>query len=222
MSSAVSLRRVPRVVGALLLLLAACATAHQRTLPSRDEPVHDPAVDWQGERATVQPAPRARGVPSGEPIEPPPELRAFTDSELSRIRKVQPIVHSAAREHDLPADLVNGIIWVESKFEVKARGRKGPRGLMQLMPRTGREIARQIELQYLPFNANFNIRAGTYYFARMVQRYDGNLTLALAAYHIGPAHVDRWVRDNEPLPEVTRTYVERVFTAARAFRSRYP
>jgi soluble lytic murein transglycosylase-like protein len=204
-------------------LLAACATAPPpRTLPSRDEPVHDPAADWQGDRPAVQPVPRARAVPSIEPIEPPPELREFTKEELARIRRVQPIVHSAAREHDLPADLVNGIIWVESKFEQKARGRKGPRGLMQLMPRTGREIARQIELQYLPFNANFNIRAGTYYFARMVQRYDGNLTLALAAYHIGPAHVDRWVRDNEPLPEVTRTYVERVFTAARAFRSRDP
>ncbi len=218
------MRTVHCVVVALGLSLVACASApHPRTLPSRDEPVHDPAADWHGEqRPSMQPPPRVRAVPNIEPIEPPPELRAFTTSELSRIRKVQPIVHSAAREHDLPADLVNGIIWVESKFEARARGRKGPRGLMQLMPRTGREIARQIELRYLPFNANFNIRAGTYYFARMVQRFDGNLTLALAAYHIGPAHVDRWLRDNEPLPEVTRTYVERVFTAARAFRSREP
>jgi soluble lytic murein transglycosylase-like protein len=135
---------------------------------------------------------------------------------------VQSIVRAAAREHGLPPDIVNGIIWVESRFDARARGRKGPRGLMQLMPRTGRELARQLGRDYEPFDPEFNIHAGSYYFARMVRRYDGNVRLALAAYNIGPAVVDRWLRDAEPLPGHSRAYVDGVITAARTFRSSAP
>jgi soluble lytic murein transglycosylase-like protein len=185
------------------------------------EPAHDPADDWRGDRQLVAigPSPR-RAAPAIEPAPPPRQLREFTDEEAQRIRRVQRIVHAAARARDLPPDLVNGIIWVESKFIPRARGRKGPRGLMQLMPRTGRELARQLNRRYVPFDPDFNIHAGTYYFWRMVSRYDGNLTLALAAYNIGPAVVDGWVRDGLPLADASRRYVDNVFTAARAFRDR--
>jgi soluble lytic murein transglycosylase len=93
---------------------------------------------------------------------------------------------------------------------------------MQLMPRTGRELARQLGRDYEPFDPEFNIHAGSYYFARMVRRYDGNVRLALAAYNIGPAVVDRWLRDAEPLPGHSRAYVDGVITAARTFRSSAP
>lgn len=183
--------------------------------------VHDPANDWRGERSAVaRPLPARAPVQPVEPAGPLRELRAFTEDEVARIRRVQRIVDAAARVRDLPADLVNGIIWVESKFNPRARGRKGPRGLMQLMPRTGRELARQLKRRYVPLDPDFNIHAGTYYFSRMVSRYEGNLTLALAAYNIGPGVVDAWVRDGLPLTDTSRRYVENVFTAARAFRSR--
>jgi hypothetical protein len=184
-----------------------------------DEPAHDAVSDWQGDK----PPPHARVAAPVLPLQPPPpppELRELTRDELDRYRRVQRFVHAAAREHDLPPDLINGIIWVESKFDPRARGRKGPRGLMQIMPRTGRWIAKKIGRRYLPFNAEFNIHAGTHYFASMVKRYDGNLTFGLVAYHRGPKQVDEWARDGSPLPEVSRLYVERVFTAARAFRTR--
>jgi hypothetical protein len=204
------------------LLLCACAgRSHRDTVPSRDgDPSHDAAREWQAGKPEPPP-PRVIGpAPVLPPPVPPSELRELTPEELARYRRVQRFVHAAARENDLPPDLINGIIWVESKFEAKARGRRGPKGLMQVMPKTGRWIATKIGRKYLPFNAEFNIHAGTYYFAAMVKRYDGNLTLALVAYHRGPADVDQWARDGTPLPEVSRLYVERVFTAARAFRTR--
>jgi soluble lytic murein transglycosylase-like protein len=211
-----------RVLGACVVLaLGACAARNNGdTLPSRaDEPAHDAANEWRGD----EPPPVKRVALPAAPLDPPPpprELRELTREEIDRYRRVQRFVHAAAREHDLPPDLINGIIWVESKFEPKARGHKGPRGLMQVMPRTGRWIATKIGRKYLPHNAEFNIHAGTYYFAAMVKRYNGNLTLALVAYHRGPADVDQWARDGTPLPDVSRRYVENVFTAARAFRSR--
>jgi hypothetical protein len=212
------------VCACLLLALSACAgRSDRRTLPSTsDEPSHDAADEWHGDEpsraSSTDHAPLiARPL---EPPAPPAELRELTPEEIDRYRRVQRFVHAAAREHDLPPDLINGIIWVESKFDPKARGKKGPRGLMQVMPRTGRWIATKIGRKYLPHNAEFNIHAGTYYFAQMVKRYNGNLTLALVAYHRGPADVDQWSRDGSPLPDVSRRYVENVFKAARAFRTR--
>lgn len=211
----------------LALALLGCAAEVATTGELRgttSEPIYDPV----GELAAARPA-RIAGRrdapvrrPTFSPSEPPPVLRAFSSGERERIERVQPIVHAAAREHGLPPDIVNGIIWVESKFISNARGKKGPRGLMQLMPRTARELARQLGRSYAPFDPDFNIHAGSCYFARMVRRFDGNLRLALAAYNIGPAVVDRWLRDAEPLPDHSRAYVDNVFTAARTFRSQQP
>jgi soluble lytic murein transglycosylase-like protein len=187
--------------------------------------VLDPIYDPIGLRAPAPAPGRSDQLvrrPAYRPSEPPPMLGAFSSQDLSRIDRVQSIVRAAAREHGLPPDIVNGIIWVESRFDARARGRKGPRGLMQLMPRTGRELARQLGRDYEPFDPEFNIHAGSYYFARMVRRYDGNVRLALAAYNIGPAVVDRWLRDAEPLPGHSRAYVDGVITAARTFRSSAP
>jgi len=126
----------------------------------------------------------------------------------------------ASRANAVAPDLVNGIIWAESRFQVHARSPKGACGLMQLMPRTGREVARAIGMSYHPYDPQFNIHAGTYYFSRMVDRFDGDLTLALAAYNIGPGRVDTWLRASQPLPGHSRAYVGNVLSAARAFRLR--
>ena len=151
------------------------------------------------------------------PLEP---LRRFTKAERKRIGRVQKHVSRAAHKHQIAPSLINGIIWVESKFERRARGRRGPRGLMQIMPRTARYVARQLRRKYRPYSASFNIDAGTYYFARMLERFDGNQVLALVAYHRGPARVRDWLQTTEPLPEVSRIYVQRVLSAAAAFGER--
>jgi soluble lytic murein transglycosylase-like protein len=208
--------------GLWVVLLMGCAAQVATGEPHSTglDPIHDPLGEL-----VVRPSGSARRAelvrrPTYIPSEPPPMLRPFSDGELRRIDRVQPIVHAAAREHRLPPDIVNGIIWVESKFVPTALGQKGPRGLMQIMPRTGRELARQLSRSYAPYDPDFNIHAGSLYFARMVRRFDGNLRLALAAYNIGPAVVDRWMRDAEPLPGHSNAYVDNVFTAARTFRER--
>ena len=120
----------------------------------------------------------------------------------------------------MPPDLINGVIWVESRFQLRARSPKSASGLMQLMPRTGREIADTLGLRYHPYDPQFNIDAGTYYLVRMVERFAGNLRLALAAYNIGPAVVDGWLRNGEALPARSQRYVDDVLAAARVFRLR--
>lgn len=171
-----------------------------------------------------QPARRPRTLPrrKSEPRYAPPEdpLPPWTREELERIYDVQSSVREASRANRIPVDLINGIIWVESKFNVRARGRKGPRGLMQIMPRTGRWLARELGRAYRPYDHRFNIHAGTYYFARMLKRFQGNVALALAAYNAGPGTVDEWLQKKRDLPDETRSYVNKVLSAADAFRIR--
>jgi soluble lytic murein transglycosylase-like protein len=209
-----------------MLLLSGCGAAATQTLASArtDEPLHDPCAEW----AKDQPAlPAREAAPSMQPRrvrlelnepEPAYEVGPFSAGQLARISRVQPVVHAAATTHDVPVDLVNGIIWVESQFQVEARSPAGAHGLMQLMPRTGREVARELGRHYLPFDPEFNIHAGTYYFAQLLRRFDWNLRLALAAYNSGPATVESWLYQGAPIPECSRTYVNRVLIAARAFR----
>lgn len=211
-------------------LLVACAgrAEVQSTQVMMDGDVHDPAQEWNaGNRESFEvepwrPRPRKRA----------PERDAYAQSGarpfsvrahvLARSERVQPIVRAAAHAHAVPPDMVNGIIWVESRFEPQARSKKGACGLMQLMPRTGQEVARAIGMRYHPYDPQFNIHAGTYYFARMVERFGGNLMLALAAYNTGPGRVESWMRASEPLPGYSRAYAHHVLSAARAFRSRTP
>ena len=225
-----SLHALIALVPALLLVLLAsgCATpgSARRELATVDDgPLHDAVAEWERAAAAYLPPPPLAATPRvrrGTVVYDFPELslRSFSRSEAERIRELQPIVYAAASTHLVAPDLVNGIIWVESRFQVRARSSQSACGLMQLMPRTAREVARNIGRRYEPFDPDFNIHAGTYYFARMLERYQGNMTLALAAYNIGPGIVDGWVRDAAPLPAVSRTYVANVFEAARTFRSR--
>jgi soluble lytic murein transglycosylase-like protein len=209
----------------VLLLLACAGRAEVQRAPRFDGDVHDSADEWNADNRAAfavesRQSSRSRRVERFVVYEPEPESLVFTSSVLARSRSVQPIVYAASRTHAIPPDLVNGIIWVESRFQLRARSPKGACGLMQIMPRTAQEVARALGLRYQPYDPEFNIHAGTYYFARMVERFDGNLTLALAAYNIGPGRVDQWLRESQPLPGHSRAYVGNVFSAARAFRGR--
>ncbi|MDD9940253.1 MAG: lytic transglycosylase domain-containing protein [Myxococcales bacterium] len=153
---------------------------------------------------------RGRSKPQGP-------LRPFTAQEWERIQAVQPVVARVAREHDLSPSLINGLIWVESKFKRRARGRRGPKGLLQLMPRTGRAMARRIGQRYAPYRAEFSVTAGVAYLVLLRDRFDGDLTLALAAYNAGPGPVVRWRRAGGEAPRPRHAYVARVKRAVAAF-----
>ncbi|HMI94274.1 MAG TPA: transglycosylase SLT domain-containing protein, partial [Polyangiales bacterium] len=156
-----------------LALLAACATegtGRRKIATLDDAPLHDPVAEWDDDAVAYRPPPlpsssaRPRRIVLAYEL-PELSIRAFSRSEAERIRDLQPIVHAAAIAHAIAPDLVNGIIWVESRFQVRARSSQSACGLMQLMPHTAREVARNMGRRYEPFDPEFNIHAGTYYFA---------------------------------------------------------
>jgi soluble lytic murein transglycosylase len=127
-----------------------------------------------------------------------------------------------------------GIARSESMFMRDVRSSAGAIGLMQLIPATGREIAKEIKLSYSGLatltDPESNIRLGTSYLGSMAERYNGNQVLATAAYNAGPHRVDRWLPDsgtedarvwieNIPFNE-TRKYVKRVLSAQAIFHWR--
>jgi soluble lytic murein transglycosylase-like protein len=202
--------------------MGACATSNAAPAPRRAQSVPLTAASRSSEassKADVAPEP---SVETNDTLPSPEDepLREFTGEERQRIARVQRYVRAAAEEHGIKPSLVNAIIWVESKFEPRARGHRGPRGLMQLMPRTARGLARSLQLRYQPNSPAFNIDVGTYYFARMLEIHDGDVELALASYNMGPGAVRRVREQNEPLPEQINRYVRAVLRASAAFEQR--
>ena len=127
-----------------------------------------------------------------------------------------------------------GIARSESLFMRDVRSSAGAIGLMQLMPTTGRKVAREISLPYYGITTltdpEANIRLGISYLGKMAERFDGNSVLATAAYNAGPHRVDRWLPESgsedariwiENIPyNETRKYVKRVLSAQAIFHWR--
>lgn len=117
------------------------------------------------------------------------------------------IVEHSTR-HALSPDFVRAVIQAESAFNPRARSVKGAMGLMQLMPQTARAYG-----VLNPFNAAENIRAGVAYLRSLLDRFNQDESLALAAYNAGPAAVEKYGRSVPPYKE-TRKYVAKIRGAA--------
>ena len=128
----------------------------------------------------------------------------------SRISVSDSIRHCAAL-YRLEDALVRAVIKVESNYDPTAVSRKGALGLMQLMPETARDMNVKD-----PMNAGENIRGGSRYLRLMLDHFDDNLDLALAAYNAGPGAVSR--HGGIPPYKETRNYVERVKKYLRFYR----
>jgi soluble lytic murein transglycosylase-like protein len=151
---------------------------------------------------------------------PPRELHEWSTEERARIGAAQHFVQRAARKQGVDPTLINAVIWIESNFQPRAHGRLGPRGLMQLMPRTARYAARQLHRVYRPYDADFNIQAGTFYLGRMLALFHGDVRLALASYNAGPAAGIAARDSGGPLPQQIQDYVDSVLVAQHAFARR--
>ena len=133
-------------------------------------------------------------------------------------------VAAAAREHGIDPAWVLATIRMESAFRPRARSPAGALGLMQIMPATGRRIARVAGVRHRGsrtlLDPRQNIRLGVAYLRRLLDRMDGNPALASASYNAGPHRTDRWLAAGAGLePELwvefvpyteTRRYVKRV------------
>ncbi|MGE0040176.1 MAG: lytic transglycosylase domain-containing protein [Vicinamibacterales bacterium] len=117
------------------------------------------------------------------------------------------LIERHAADQGVPADLVRAVIQVESGFDPRAVSPKGAVGLMQLMPGTARELGVQD-----PFHPDQNIKGGVTYLRRLLDRYQDDVELALAAYNAGPGSVERYA--GVPPYRETRDYVRKVTGAA--------
>jgi soluble lytic murein transglycosylase-like protein len=113
------------------------------------------------------------------------------------------LIERAAARHGLAPDLIRSVIRTESAFDPRAVSPAGARGLMQLMPATAAELGVTD-----PFDPEQNIMAGTRYLRQLLDRYNGDLDHALAAYNWGMGNVDR--HGLARLPEETRNYLLRI------------
>lgn len=120
------------------------------------------------------------------------------------------LIGSLCRQHGLDAALVKAVVKAESNFDPRAISSKGARGLMQLMP----EKARELQVSD-PFDPRENLQAGIGHLHRLLDLFDGNVRLALAAYNAGENAVLR--RRAVPPYEETRTYIDKVLR----FQKRY-
>jgi len=120
-----------------------------------------------------------------------------------------PLIAREAQQVGVEPALVKAVIAAESAFDPRAVSRKGARGLMQLMPATARDLGVRDS-----FEPAQNIRGGTRYLRRMLDRY-GDVRRALAAYNAGPTAVDRY--RGVPPYEETQTYVVRVLDYYRGY-----
>jgi len=116
------------------------------------------------------------------------------------------LVREAADRHHVDPALVRAVIETESNWNPRAYSRKGAGGLMQLIPTTAQRYG-----AYDLFNPQQNIDAGVRHLKMLLQRYNGNLDLALAAYNAGEGAVDR--AQGIPAFRETRDYVQKVQNA---------
>ena len=121
------------------------------------------------------------------------------------------IIREAASANELEPELLRAVISVESAFNPRAVSRAGARGLMQLMPQTARRYGVRDS-----FDPRQNVHGGARYLRDLVERFDNDLELVVAAYNAGENAVERHGRQIPPYRE-TRQYVPRVLDLYRAF-----
>jgi soluble lytic murein transglycosylase len=126
-----------------------------------------------------------------------------------------------SRNYRLEPALLAAVVYSESKFDPRAESSSGAIGLMQLTPATAEGIAlrtggSRFQLSDL-YDPEINVRYGSWYLRHLLDRYDGDLRLALAAYNGGQGNVDRGVLFAE-----TREYVKSVLATRTRYRKAYP
>ena len=122
------------------------------------------------------------------------------------------LITTASERYGVDSRLVKAIIKAESDFDPRAVSKKGAMGLMQIMP----ENFQHLDIQN-PFDPEENIMGGTRYFKYLYDRFDGKLSLSLAAYNAGPTTVDSYNKTIPPYRE-TEQYVRRVLRYYRNYK----
>ncbi|MDX1642930.1 MAG: lytic transglycosylase domain-containing protein [Thermoanaerobaculia bacterium] len=146
------------------------------------------------------------------------------------------VIERHAETNRLGVTVLLAMVRQESAFDVSARSYAGARGLMQVMPATAQELARNMGL---PFSTDrlddpdYSVRLGSRYFRQVLDMFDGNLEIALAGYNAGPYRIKRLLRNAGSNPETDRfveglpieeskTYVKRIVLFSDSYERLYP
>ncbi len=185
-------RLVPLPAAALLMALAAAAPAVADEAMARRLGALKSLVDPQAARpaAAAEPSSYEGACPSGS---------WWRTTDYGVRARIDTAVRDASLRFVVDARLIRSLIEQESNYQLDAVSHKGAMGLMQLMPRTARELG-----VVCPFDPRENILGGTRYLRRMRDRF-GSWAAAVAAYHAGPRRVE-----SRRIPDSTRRYVHRV------------
>jgi len=179
----------------LTVFLGAAAPAHAQIYSWRDANGH---LVLSNRRPASGVDTRSYAVPKAGAV------RATRYAKAERSRAYDDLISQHAQRNDVRADLVRAVMQVESAFNPLARSAKGALGLMQLMPATIRQFS-----VINPFDPADNVRAGVKYLRELLDRYQNNEELALAAYNAGPGAVDKHGQTVPPYRE-TRHYVAQI------------
>jgi soluble lytic murein transglycosylase len=144
-------------------------------------------------------------------------------------------IEQHSRDQDLDPFLIAALIRQESEFDVKVISHSNAYGLMQVLPATGRQLARHFGVRRFDsadlLSADRNIQLGTYYFRNLLNSYGGQMEIALASYNAGPGHANVWrtwgpFREPSEFIETvpfheTRGYIQVVLRNADVYRRLY-
>jgi hypothetical protein len=173
-------------------LLAMAAEGQHRTEPALAMLVYEPATD------------RIASAPSADSSCLALEGSTVSAPGKEKERVFHPLILKAANRYQVDSALIKAIIMAESNYNPKAVSKRGAKGLMQLMPKTAEALGVGDS-----FDPEHNINAGVRYFRKLLNQFDGDVKLALAAYNAG----SRKVREYQGVPpfRATRRYIKRVF-----------
>ena len=137
---------------------------------------------------------------------------AITPVRKKKSDRFKPMIIKAADRYQVDPALIKAIIMMESAYNPKAVSKQGAKGLMQLMPKTARALGVKDA-----FNPAHNINGGVKYLRQLLDAFDENITLALAAYNAGSSRVKRY--GGIPPIKATRHYVKKVFAYYQHYKA---